>query len=63
METWRRLQPYVVGLFRHQVEAFREHLDPVEGWDVYVWQREYDPKRGLVADYDDPGDLIVQEKG
>jgi len=63
METWRRLQPYVVGLFRHQVKAFREHLDPVEGWDVYVWRGEYDPKRGLVADYDDPSDLIVKGRG
>jgi len=59
MERWRRLQPYVVGLFRHQVKAFREFLDPVEGWDVYVWRGGYDPKRGLVADYDDPSDLVV----
>ena len=59
MERWRRLQPYVVGLFRHQVKAFREFLDPVEGWDVYVWRGRYDPKRGLVADYDDPSDLVV----
>ena len=59
MQRWRRLQPYVVGLFRHQVKAFREFLDPVEGWDVYVWRGRYDPKRGLVADYDDPSDLVV----
>jgi CRISPR-associated endonuclease/helicase Cas3 len=59
MERWRRLQPYVVGLFRYQVKAFRELLDSVQGWDVYVWQGRYDPKRGLVADYDDPSDLIV----
>ncbi|WP_448567146.1 CRISPR-associated endonuclease Cas3'' [Thermus sp.] len=59
MERWRRLQPYVVGLFRHQVKAFRDFLDPVEGWDVYVWRGSYDSKRGLVADYDDPSDLIV----
>jgi len=56
METWRRLQPYVVGLFRHQVEAFRKLLKRVG--DVYVWKGKYDPKRGLVAD-DDPSDLIV----
>lgn len=56
--TWRRLQPYVVNLFAHEVAAKRAWLEPVvEG--LYVWRGIYDERYGLQEGYTDPADLIV----
>ena len=60
LQNWRRLQAYVVGLFRNQVRERRGFLEAVPGFqDLYVWRGSYDPRRGLVEEYADPSDLIV----
>lgn len=58
----RRLQPFMVNLFRWEAEKVRsdglvEELYP----GLLVWQGRYDPLRGLLAEQvaHDPADLIV----
>jgi CRISPR-associated endonuclease/helicase Cas3 len=58
--TWRRLQPYLVGLFRHEAAKFKKEglLEPL-GEGFYRWNGGYDERMGLVGPIYDPGDLIV----
>ncbi len=60
LQNWRQLQAYMVGLFRSQIQKKRSFLEAVQGFnDLYVWRGQYDCKRGLVEEYNDPSDLIV----
>jgi CRISPR-associated endonuclease/helicase Cas3 len=58
-ETWRRLQPYSINLFKWEADRLER-----EGWlesvgeSVYVWRGQYD-ERGIVEGLYDPADLIV----
>jgi CRISPR-associated endonuclease/helicase Cas3 len=57
--TWQRLQPYLVGLYRHEgTQLEREGwLEPVtEG--LYRWKGSYDGKRGIGEVVYDPADLV-----
>ncbi len=58
--AWRKLQPYVVSLSRHEAEKLLgEHwLEPVsEG--LYRWYGKYDRIKGLAEAIHDPADLIA----
>jgi CRISPR-associated endonuclease/helicase Cas3 len=59
-EAWRRMQPYIVNLYRWQVKEF-EKDGLLEGVDkgLYRWLGRYDEIRGIVPDALDPSDLIV----
>jgi CRISPR-associated endonuclease/helicase Cas3 len=57
-DTWRRLQPYIVNLYRYELESLERDgwVDkPAEG--LYRWNGGYDKKRGIRAYYD-PSDLV-----
>ena len=57
-DTWRRLQPYVVNLYRYELESLEREgwVDkPTEG--LYRWNGGYDKKLGIRAYYD-PSDLV-----
>jgi len=56
--AWRRLQPYLVNLFSHEVTAKREWLEQVSA-GLFVWTGAYDERLGLIEGYSDPADLIV----
>lgn len=63
-EAWRRLQPYVVNLYRYEADRFEasgwlEELGP----GLYRWWGKYDQLRGLSAEALDPADLIVSDGG
>lgn len=57
-DTWRKLQPYIVNLYRHELELFER-----DGWvdmpadGLYRWNGRYDCKQGVQALYD-PSDLM-----
>jgi len=57
-DTWRKLQPYVVNLYRYELESLER-----EGWvdkpadGLYQWNGGYDKNRGIRAYYD-PSDLV-----
>jgi CRISPR-associated endonuclease/helicase Cas3 len=61
-EAWRKLQPYVVNLYRYEVEKYLE-----SGWlevlgpGLCRWLGRYDDLRGISAEALDPADLIVSE--
>lgn len=63
-ETWRKLQPFLVNFFqyeanRHIADGWLEHLSGV----LYRWLGIYDKRlRGVVADFTDPADLIVEDR-
>jgi len=56
--NWQRLQPYLVNLFRHEVQIKQEWLEPVTP-DLYVWTGGYDNTMGLIEGFSDPADLMV----
>lgn len=56
--TWRRLQPYLVSLFRHEVQKRRDWLEQLSD-DLYLWTGAYDERLGMVEGYTDPADLVV----
>ncbi|MDP3013057.1 MAG: hypothetical protein Q8M92_02360 [Candidatus Subteraquimicrobiales bacterium] len=58
--AWRRLQPYVVSLLKHEAQKLigAYWLEPVsEG--LYRWCGKYDRIKGLAEAIHDPADLIV----
>ncbi|WP_173297798.1 CRISPR-associated helicase Cas3' [Thermanaeromonas sp. C210] len=59
-DTWRKLQPYVVSIFRYEATTFKKQglLDPL-GEGFYRWIGRYDERLGLVGPLYDPNDLIV----
>lgn len=56
----RRLQPYVVSLFEHDLKGKEWMLEPMDDEDegMKLWTGNYDPLRGISAIRDDPVDLI-----
>ncbi len=59
LSLWRRLQPYLVSLYRRDFEqALAKGL--IEGCaGLYLWRGAYDSRRGIDLGYPDPADLIV----
>jgi hypothetical protein len=56
----RRLQPYVVSLYRHEAERYRRGGLLVEVIDgLNEWQGRYDDTRGIVADQVRLDELVV----
>jgi len=58
--AWRLLQPYLVSLYRHEVQKHTEWLQEI-GEDIYrCWDGGYDAKRhrGMVGRFTDPSDLV-----
>ena len=57
-ETWRALQPYLINLYRYEVEQKHDWLEPCsEG--LFVWKGRYDKQIGITEEYRDPSDLIA----
>lgn len=56
----RKLQPYIVSLFEHDLKGKEHMLEPVgdEDEEIKLWTGNYDPLRGISAIRDDPVDLI-----
>ena len=59
-ESWRRLQPYVVNLLRHEADrcAASGWLDLV-GPGLYRWLGRYDLLRGISEEFLDPADFVI----
>jgi CRISPR-associated endonuclease/helicase Cas3 len=59
-EAWRRLQPYVVNLYKREADSYA-----ASGWlaqagpGLYRWLGKYDGLRGISAEALDPADLVV----
>ncbi|MGQ9921387.1 MAG: CRISPR-associated helicase/endonuclease Cas3, partial [Desulfobacca sp.] len=59
-QTWRRLQPYLINLYAHEVRRFQE-----DGWleeispGLYRWLGIYEPRTGPVGPTVDPSDLVI----
>lgn len=56
--NWQRLQPFLVNLYKHEVQQKRDWLEPITP-DLYLWTGSYDDTLGLVEGYSDPTDLVV----
>jgi CRISPR-associated endonuclease/helicase Cas3 len=60
--NWRKLQPYIVSLFQHEVKRYgRNFLAPVDGEsDLHycIRREEYDDLIGLGRLFNDPSDPI-----
>ena len=56
--TWKRLQPYLVNLYRHDVQKKSHCLEQVSE-NLYRWACKYDRLRGLSEVFADPADLVV----
>jgi len=54
----RRLQPYTVGLFSHDLRDKEWMLDEIAD-GVRVWTGAYDDLRGISVIRDDPADLVI----
>ncbi|NMB46244.1 MAG: CRISPR-associated helicase Cas3' [Firmicutes bacterium] len=58
-DTWRKLQAYVVNLYRYELDSFQR-----DGWvdmatdGLYRWNGRYDSRLGIQASYD-PSDLMT----
>ena len=61
LNSWRRLQPYLVNIYRWQVEGFHDWLHPITGDSLFLWTGKYDDIRGITADALDPADLIMDD--
>jgi CRISPR-associated endonuclease/helicase Cas3 len=59
--NWRRLQPYLVNIYRWQTEAFGDWLHPVSEGSLFLWTGRYDDIRGIATEALDPADLIVDD--
>lgn len=57
LQAFRTLQPYLVNLYHRDLRhtPFAEQVHP----GLYRWTGGYDPRRGIVEGYNDPGDLVV----
>jgi CRISPR-associated endonuclease/helicase Cas3 len=60
--NWRRLQPYVVNIYRWQIEKFRDWLHPLQEDILFQWVGKYDDVRGISNEAVDPADLIVSNE-
>lgn len=61
-EAFVRLQPYIVNLYRHEVEQYRR-----SGWasplgdqtDLHLWEGKYHELYGIQESVRDPADLVI----
>ncbi|NVM20714.1 MAG: CRISPR-associated helicase Cas3' [Desulfobacterales bacterium] len=60
--NWRRLQPYVVNIYRWQIERFRDWLHPLQEDTLFQWVGKYHDVRGISNEAIDPADLIVSNE-
>lgn len=60
--SWRRLQPYLVNIYRWQITALQDWLHPVCDGSLFMWLGKYDDLRGITPEALDPADLIVGPK-
>ncbi len=61
LNSWRRLQPYLVNIYRWQVGGFHDWLYPITGDSLFLWTGKYDDISGITADVLDPADLIIDD--
>jgi len=57
--NWRRLQPYVVNIYRWQIQEFSDWLHPLQEDTLFQWFGKYDDVGGISNEVVDPADLIV----
>jgi len=60
--NWRRLQPYVVNIYRWQIGRFHDWLHPLQEDILFQWVGKYDDVRGISNEAVDPADLIVSDE-
>jgi CRISPR-associated endonuclease/helicase Cas3 len=60
--NWRRLQSYVVNIYRWQIGRFRDWLYPLQEDILFQWVGKYDDMRGISNEAVDPADLIVSNE-
>jgi len=60
--NWRRLQPYVVNIYRWQITRFRDWLHPLQEDTFFQWTGKYDDVRGISDEALDPADLIISDE-
>lgn len=58
---WRRLQPYLVNIYRWQIKVFEDWLYPVSENNLFLWTGKYDDLYGIATEAIDPADLIVTD--
>jgi len=58
---WRRLQPYLVNIYRWQINVFDDWLHPMSEENLFLWTGKYDDLRGIATEALDPADLIVTD--
>ncbi len=59
-EVWRRLQLYVVNLFRHEALGLeREKWLLKVAEELYRWEGGYDSRKGIIEALYDPADLVL----
>jgi CRISPR-associated endonuclease/helicase Cas3 len=62
-DAWRRLQPYLVNVYRYEVDRLTGSGWLVEaGPGLYKWWGKYDDLRGLAGEALDPADPIVSDR-
>lgn len=57
--NWRRLQPYLVNIYRWQVNKLRDWLHPLQKDMLLLWTGKYDLVRGISNEARDPADLVT----
>jgi CRISPR-associated endonuclease/helicase Cas3 len=57
--NWRRLQPYLVNIYRWQIDNLRDWLHPLQKDILLLWTGKYDLVRGISNEAYDPADLIT----
>jgi len=59
-ENWRRLQPYLVNVFKHEAESFiSEGIMQKITEGLFMWEGVYDDVKGIQKIEYDPSDLII----
>jgi len=59
-QTWRRLQPFLINLFTHELRRFLEEGQLAEITPgLYRWLGTYQPRTGPVGPTVDPSDLVI----
>lgn len=59
-QTWRRLQPFLINLFTHEIHRFLEEGQLAEITPgLYRWLGAYQPRTGPVGATVDPSDLVI----
>jgi CRISPR-associated endonuclease/helicase Cas3 len=59
-DNWRRLQPFIVNVFQHDIRQYEDYLEALSD-SFFLWNGPYDAvqHRGIVEIGSDPSDLFI----